>query len=88
MVSQHCINRIKERQINIDLEMLEFLVNKSNGQRVGFILGEVEFLGDINYLILIVRNSVAVTIEPRRKSQSINPHSLNVDTVSKYPCLF
>ncbi len=88
MVSQHCINRIKERHINIDLEMLEFLVNKSNGQSVAFILGETTFLGDENYIILIVRNNQAITIQFRRKSQTINPHSLNVDTVSKYPCLF
>ena len=88
MVSQHCIQRIKERNISIDLEMVEFLVKKSNGQNVAFILGETEFLGDENYVILIVRNNQAVTIQFRRKSQTVNPHSLNVDTVSKYPCLF
>lgn len=88
MVTNHCIQRIKERQINIDLEMIEFLVNKSNGQDVAFILGEIKFLGDENYVILIVRNFQAVTIEFRRKSQTITAHSLQVDTVSKYPCLF
>lgn len=88
MVSNHCIQRIKERQINIDLEMAEFLVNKSNGNSVAFILGEVNFLGDKNYVILIVRNNQAVTIEIRRKSQTISPFALGVDTVSKYPCLF
>lgn len=88
MVSNHCIQRIKERQINIDLEMIEFLVSKSNGNSVAFILDEVDFLGDENYVILIVRNNQAVTIEFRRKSQTITAHALNVDTVSKYPCLF
>lgn len=88
MVTNHCIQRIKERQINIDLEMIEFLVNKSNGQDVAFILGEIKFLEDENYVILIVRDFQAVTIEFRRKSQTITAHSLQVDTVSKYPCLF
>jgi len=88
MVTNHCIQRIKEREINIDLEMIEFLVNKSNGQNVAFILGEINFLEDENYVILIVRNNQAVTIEFRRKSQTITAHSLQVDTVSKYPCLF
>ena len=88
MVSNHCIQRIKEREINIDLEMIEFRVSKSNGNSVAFILGEVDFLGDENYVILIVRNNQAVTIEFRRKSQTITAHALNVDTVSKYPCLF
>ena len=88
MVTNHCIQRIKEREINIDLEMIEFLVNKSNGQNVAFILGEINFLEDENYVILIVRNNQAVTIEFRRKSQSITARSLQVDTVSKYPCLF
>lgn len=88
MVSKHCIQRIKERNINIDLEMVEFLVAKSNGQNVAFILGEIKFLGDENYVILIVRNNEARTIEFRRKSQTVNPYSLSVDTVSKYPCLF
>lgn len=88
MVTSHCMKRIQERNINIDMEMIEFLVNKSNGQAVAFILGETKFLGDENYVILIVRNNVAVTIEIRRKSQTITAHALNVDTVSKYPCLF
>lgn len=88
MVTPHCMKRIQERNINIDMEMLEFLVKKSNGQDVAFILGETKFLGDDNYVILIVRNNVAVTIEIRRKSQTITAHALNVDTVSKYPCLF
>lgn len=88
MVTPHCMKRIQERNINIDMEMLEFLVKKSNGQDVAFILGEIKFLDDDNYVILIVRNNVAVTIEIRRKSQTITAHALNVDTVSKYPCLF
>lgn len=88
MVTPHCIKRLKERNINIDLEMLEFLVKKSDGQDVAFILGEVNFLGDDNFVILIVRKNVAVTMELRRKSQTITAHALNVDAVSKYPCLF
>lgn len=88
MVTPHCMKRIQERNINIDMEMIEFLVKKSNGQDVAFILGETKFLDDDNYVILIVRNNVAVTIEIRRKSQTITAHALNVDTVSKYPCLF
>lgn len=88
MVSPHCKKRIEERNINIDLEMLEYLVKKSDGKNVAFILGETKFLGDDNYIILIVRNNVAVTIEIRRKSQTVTRHSLNVDTVSEFPCLF
>jgi len=88
MVTSHCIKRIQERNINIDIEMLEFLCQKSNGQNVAFILGEVRFLDDDNYIILIVRNYEAVTIQFRRKSQTITAHSLQVDTVSKYPCIF
>ena len=88
MVTAHCLKRIEERGINIDVEMLEFLVKKSQGFDMAFILGEIKFLDDDNYVILIVRNNVAVTLEIRRKSQSISPHSLNVDAVSKYPCLF
>lgn len=88
MVTSHCLQRIKEREINIDLEMIEFLVSKSNGQNVAFILGEVKFLDDENYVILIVRNYEAVTIQFRRKSQTNTAHALQVDTVSKYPCIF
>ena len=88
MVTSHCLQRIKEREINIDLEMIEFLVNKSNGQNMAFILGEVKFLDDENYVILIVRNYEAVTIQFRRKSQTTTAHALQVDTVSKYPCIF
>lgn len=87
MVSPHCERRIKERNINVDLEMIELLVNKSDGKNIAYIMGEVKFLDDDNYVILIVRNFVAVTIEIRRKSQTISAHALNVDTVSKYPCL-
>lgn len=88
MVSQHCIKRIQERNINIDLEMIEYLVKKSNGQNIAFILGETKFLEDENYVILIVRNNEAVTVQFRRKSQTITAHALDVDTVSKFPCLF
>jgi len=88
MVTSHCIKRIQERNINIDLEMIEYLVKKSNGQNIAFILGETKFLEDENYVILIVRNNEAVTVQFRRKSQTITAHALDVDTVSKFPCLF
>lgn len=88
MISHHCHKRIKERKINIDPEMIELLVEKAKKRDVAYILGEVDFLGDRNYLILFVRNGVATTIEPRRKSQTITRHSLDVEEVVPYPCLF
>lgn len=88
MVTSHCIKRIQERNISIDIKMLEFLCQKSEGKSVAFIIGEVKFLDDDNYVILIVRNYEAITIQFRRKSQTITASALNVDTVSKYPCIF
>jgi len=68
--------------------MVELLCKKSYGIDIAYILGEVEFLGDLNVVILVVRNWNAVTIEFRRKSQTITEKSLNVVAISKYPCLF
>ena len=88
MVSPHCISQINKREINVDIEMIEYLTEKSQDIDSAFILGEVEFLGDENYVILIVHHEVAITIEFRRKSQSLNTYCLNVEQIIKYPCLF
>ncbi len=62
MITSHCISQIEKRQINVDLEMIEFLVKKSNKVDSAFILGEQMFLGDICHVILIVRYEKAITI--------------------------
>lgn len=87
MITQHCVKRIEERHINIDLEILEYLCNKASCD-TAFILGEINFLGDMNHVILIVRENNAVTIEFRRCSQPHTEKSLNVDMIVEYPCLF
>jgi hypothetical protein len=88
MVSPHCISQIKKREINVDIEMIEYLTEKSQGIDSAFILGETVFMGDDNYVILIVRHNAAITIEFRRMSQSLNKNCLNVEQIIKYPCLF
>lgn len=93
MVTEHCKRRIKEREINIDLEIIEYLVKKSEGNDVAFVLGEVKIFDDDNFIILIVREYVAVTIEIRRKSQIENAkgrlaQSLRVKEAVNYPCIF
>lgn len=88
MVSPHCISQIEKREINVDIEMIEFLTEKSQGVDSAFILGEKMFLGEENYVILIVRHETAITIEFRRKSQSLNVKCLDVEQIIKYPCLF
>ena len=88
MIAQHCKSQIEKRHINIDLEMIEFLVTKSNNVDSAFILGEQIFMDDNCYIILIVRHEVAITIEFRRKTQSITEKSLDVKQIVKYPCVF
>lgn len=88
MVTPHCKSQIEKREITVDIEMIEYLCRKSNKIDSAFILGEKMFLGDICYVILIVRHEVAITIEFRRKSQSISEKSLQVEQVVKYPCIF
>ena len=93
MVAPHCKSQIEKRGINVDLEMIEYLVTKSKGIDSAFILGEQEFLSDDCWIILIVRHNVAITIEFRRKSQcrksqSLNESSLKVEQIVKFPCIF
>ena len=88
MVSNHIRKRIEERKINIDIEMVEYFCQKYNSQDTAVILGEVVFLGDMNYVILIIRGGNAVTIEFRRKTQNNDAKSLKVESVIDYPCLF
>lgn len=88
MITSHCIKRIQDRKINIDLEILEYLCGKSQDTDTAFILGETEFLGDMNFIILIVRNGRAITIEFRRKGQTISEKSLRVRKLENYPCTF
>ena len=87
MITQHCAKRIVERGINIDPEMIEYLCNKSKCD-TAFVLGQIQFLGDLNHVILIVREKIAVTIEFRRCSQTHSCHSLDVDMIVESPCLF
>jgi hypothetical protein len=88
MITSHCKSQIEKREINVDLEMIELLVKKSNKVDSAFILGEQEFLGDSCVIILIVRHDVAITIEFRRKTQTITEKSLDVTQIVKYPCIF
>jgi len=88
MITTHALKRIEERHISIDIEMVEYLCQKYKSQDTAVFLGEILFLGDMNYVILIIRGGNAITIEFRRKSQSIDEKSLNVMRVEKYPCLF
>jgi len=88
MLTPHAIKRIEERRINIDLEMLEYLSKKYSDKDTAVILGEVYFLDAENYVIALIRGGNVVTIEFRRKSQTITEKSLNVECLVKYPCLF
>lgn len=88
MVTPHCKSQIEKREINVDIEMIEYLCRKSNKIDSAFILGEKYFLGDICYVILIVRHEIAITIELRRKTQSITEKSLQVEQIVPHPCLF
>ncbi|MFZ2992469.1 MAG: hypothetical protein WA061_02025 [Microgenomates group bacterium] len=88
MINQHARNQIINRNIPVDIEMVEFLTKKSEGIDTAFILGDGENLGDRCWIILIVRNYTAITIEYRRKTQSITKQSLKVNKISEYPCLF
>jgi len=87
MVTPHVLKRIKERQIEIDIEMVEYFCQKYN-QDTAVFLGEVVFLQEKNYVILIVRDGNAVTIEFRRCAQNCDAKTLNVSQVVKFPCLF
>jgi hypothetical protein len=88
MISSHCKSQIEKREINIDIEMIEYLVKKAKGIDLAFILGEQYFLDALCLIILIVRHDTAITIEFRRKSQSITTESLKVIDIVKYPCTF
>lgn len=88
MVSPHCRSQVEKREINIDIEMIEYLVTKSKGIHSAFILGEEIFLGDDCYIILIVRHEIAITIEFRRKTQTLTEKSLGVNQIVKFPCTF
>lgn len=88
MLTSHAIKRIEEREINIDLEILEHLANKYSEKDTAVILGEIDFLDAENYVIAIIRGGNVITIEFRRKSQTITEKSLNVECLVKYPCLF
>jgi hypothetical protein len=88
MITSHCKSQIEKRKINIDPEMIEFLVKKSNKVDSAFILGEQIFLGDVCHVILIVRHDIAITIEFRRKTQTITEKSLDVSQIVRFPCIF
>jgi hypothetical protein len=88
MVTSHVLRRIEERQIEIDIEMIEYFCQKYNDLDTAVFLGIVTFLGDKNYVILIIRGGDAVTIEFRRCSQICDEKSLKVQQVVEYPCLF
>lgn len=88
MVTKHVLQRIEERRIEIDLEMIEYFCKKYNSQDTAVLLGEVQFLGEENYVILIIRNGNAIAIEFRRCSQNNDAKSLKVDSVIAFPCLF
>jgi len=88
MITSHVLKRLGERHIEIDIEMVEYLSSKYSDVDTAVIIGSIEFLGDKNYIILIIRDGNAVTIEFRRCSQKCDKNSLNVDEVITYPCIF
>ena len=88
MVTSHVLRRIEERQIEIDIEMIEYFCQKYNECDTAIFLGLVTFLDERNFVILIIRDGDAITIEFRRCTQKCDKHSLNVEQVIEYPCLF
>jgi hypothetical protein len=70
------------------MEMIEYLCRKSSGIDSAYIIGEDTFLGDKCWIILIVRHDDAITIEFRRKSQSLNENSLKVKQIVKHILYF
>ena len=88
MVTNHVLKRIEERQIEIDIEMIEYFCQKYEECDTAIFLGKIDFLDEKNYVILIIRDGNAVTIEFRRCNQNCDANSLNVEQVIQYPCLF
>lgn len=88
MVTSHVLKRIKERQIEIDIEMVEYFCQKYDNMDTAVFLGKIVFLGEKNHVILIIRDGNAVTIEFRRCTQNNDANSLNVEQVVEFPCLF
>ena len=88
MITPHVLKRIEERQIEIDLEMIEYFCQKYSDFDTAVFLDKVMFLGDNNHVILIIRNGNAVTIEFRRCTQNCDKNSLKVIQVIEYPCIF
>jgi len=88
MITKHALQRIEERQIEIDLEMIEYFCQKYSDMDTAVFLGKIVFLGDDNHVILIIRDGNAITIEFRRCTQNCDEKTLNVDRVKEYPCIF
>ena len=86
MITSHCKSQIENRQIHVDIEMIEYLCQKSDHIDSAYIIGEDTFLGDKCWIILIVRHDDAITIEFRRKSQSLSENSLKVNHIEKCLC--
>ena len=88
MVTSHVLRRIKERQIEIDIEMMEYFCQKYGDNDTAVFLGKIKFLGELNHVILIIRDGDAITIEFRRCTQNCDANILDVEQVVEFPCLF
>ena len=77
----HCKKQMEEREIELDVEFLIYLAEKTEEENVAIVLGTKEYLGNLNNVILIIRDFYPVTVECRRKTQSLNKNVLEVDNI-------
>lgn len=78
MLSIHVLNQMKLREVKIPPETVEELSEQIESS-AAVILEKRFWLDCPCYFILIIRNHRAITIEPRRTTQTISAKALNVD---------
>lgn len=78
----HIAQRIKERNIDIDVEYCVYIAEKFE-EGTAIFLGTMKYLGDNCHVILIVRGKMPVTIECRRISQKCDCKSLGVVKIER-----
>jgi hypothetical protein len=77
----HIQERLESRGIKNITERDCFGLASMYNQDTALILGKEKFLGDENFIILIVRHFRAITIMFRRCSQNINEKQLGVEKI-------
>ena len=77
----HVSKQVESREIDLDVEFLVYLAEKTTEEDVAIVLGTKEYLGSPNVVILIVREKFPTTIEYRRKSQSLDKKHLRVENI-------